>query len=334
VHIAVHGHLESWSIRSLRLRLPRAFQALIVQSLETVPWNRVRELYERSARLRMLRINRVQSNDLEITHEFPSTMLKAWIAVCLVPVLTVSCGRPVQSKMPVSQSQPQEKSAPPTPLAEKKAELGDEQTWNPDWDRIIEDALPPDLLSQKVARDVQTFCPRFNGLAVADKRAYWAYFFQALAGAEAGLRSTADVRHAEPGVAVVDSVSHRIVRSEGLLQLTFEDADRYGCDFDWAKDRILPEHDPQKTILQPKNNLLCGVKILTNQLIHQRKPLLSSTSYWSTLRPGWPGYDIFLKQMTNAPSACGRTGHRRESASAASTAGTSQSAANAEVSQH
>src|ERR1700728_1609951 len=232
----------------------------------------------------------------------------SWFSIGLVLILLTQSSRLDHSQSPVTPPQAQEKPAPPTPMAEQKAELGDDDTWSPDWDKIVEDAIPSDLLSSKVSKDVKNFCPRFSSLPVADKRAYWAYFFQALAGAEAGLRSTADVRHAEPGVAVVDSVSHRIVRSEGLLQLTFEDADRYGCDFDWAKDRILPEHDPQKTILQPKNNLLCGVKILTNQLIHQRKPLLSSTSYWSTLRPGWPGYDIFLKQMTNAPSACGRTG--------------------------
>jgi hypothetical protein len=107
-----------------------------------------------------------------------------------------------------------------------------------------------------------------------------------------------------------------MVRSEGLLQLTFEDAS-HGCDFDWAEDRTLPEHDPKKTILQPKNHLLCGVKILTKQLIDQRKPLLSPSSYWSTLRPGRSGYDAFLKQMTNAPSVCGRTLRRRESASTA-----------------
>ena len=159
---------------------------------------------------------------------------------------------------------------------------------------------------------MKIFCPRFNSLSPADKRAFWAYFFQALAGAEAGLRSTADVRHSEPEVAVVDNVSHRMVRSEGLLQLTYEDSDRYGCDFDWDIDKELPEHDSDKTILQPKNNLLCGVKILTSQLIDQRKPLLTRASYWSTLRPGWPGYNTFLKQMANTPEACGRVRTRHD----------------------
>lgn len=48
------------------------------------------------------------------------------------------------------------------------------------------------------------------------------------------------------------------------------------------------------------------MKILQNQLIDQGKPLLSKSSYWSTLRPGYPGYKVFLKQMTNVPEPCGR----------------------------
>jgi len=235
-----------------------------------------------------------------------------WMAVGLALVLVSQSSRLDHSQAPVTPPSGV-KPAPPTPMAEQKAELGDDETWDPAWDQTIEEALPSDLLSSKVSKDVKTFCPRFNSLSIADKRAFWAYFFQALAGAEAGLRTTANVRHTEPEVAVVDGVSHRMVRSEGLLQLTYEDSDRYGCDFDWEIDKELPEHDPDKTILQPKNNLLCGVKILTNQLVDQRKPLLTRSSYWSTLRPGYPGYSTFLKQMANTPEACGRVrSHRHE----------------------
>ena len=109
------------------------------------------------------------------------------------------------------------------------------------------------------------FCPRFSSMAEADKRAYWAYFFQALAGAEAGLQPTTDVQHTEPEIAVKDGVTKRMVRSEGLLQLTYMDAKRYGCNFDWQKDSRLGEKNPAKTILQPENNLQCGVRILFNQ---------------------------------------------------------------------
>jgi hypothetical protein len=138
----------------------------------------------------------------------------------------------------------------------------------------------------------------------ADKRAFWAYTFQAIAAAEAGLKPTTNVRHTEPEVAVEDTVTKRVVRQEGLLQLTYMDATRYGCDFDWEKDKGLAEKDPARTILTPRNNLLCGVKILENQMLTQKKPLLSASSYWVTLRPAQPSYLVFAKQMKNLPASC------------------------------
>lgn len=196
-----------------------------------------------------------------------------------------------------------------TPIAIQKDELG-KPTWDPAWDQIVEDALPPELLSPRVARAVGPFCPQFKKMSDTDKRGFWAYFFQALAGAEAGLLPTSDVRH--PEMDVKDTVTRRMVRAEGLLQLTYMDADRYGCDFDWDQDKDLPHHDPAKTILQPKNNLTCGVTILDDQLIARHERLLSPSSYWETLRPGTPGYTVFLKQMTNVPAFCSIPGQHRE----------------------
>jgi hypothetical protein len=203
------------------------------------------------------------------------------------------------------------KPAPPTPIAVQKAELGEQNNWNPEWDKIIEKAVPAELLSARREREVKSLCPRFKYMNETDKRAFWAYFFQALAGAEAGLTPTTDVRHTEPEVAVVDTVTKRMVRSEGLLQLTYMDGPRYGCEFDWEKDKDLREHDPAKTILQPANNLLCGVKILDNQLVVQHKAVLSKSSYWVTLRPHHPSFKVFIKQMKNEPQACGPTGVRQ-----------------------
>jgi len=202
--------------------------------------------------------------------------------------------------------QPDLKPAPATPIAQQKAVLGDDRTWDPEWDLVIEQAVPPEMISPEVAKAVKPFCPRFNALSDADKRVFWAYFFQALAGAEAGLVPTANVRHSDAVLQVTDDVTHRIVRQQGLLQLTYMDQERYGCDFDWEKDKELGEHDPNKTILQPRNNLLCGVNIIRNQLIDQHKPLLSSTSYFSTLQPGTISVKVFLKQMANVPTVCGR----------------------------
>ena len=158
------------------------------------------------------------------------------------------------------------KPAPPTPIDTKRAEIGGPM-WDPAWDKIVEEALPPELLSPEVGRDVRPFCPRFASMGEADKRAFWAYFFQALAGAEAGLKPTSNVRHCAAGDGGEGQVTGVQGRTEGLLQLAYADQKRYGCDFDWEADRRLKAGDPARTILQPKNNLECGVKILDQELI-------------------------------------------------------------------
>lgn len=223
--------------------------------------------------------------------------------------LSAGCSRAAQSQTtptsPLPPAQPQIKPAPPTPIAVKKVELGEGDPWNREWDVMIEKALPHNLVTRRRAPAVRALCPRYRTMTQANRRAFWAYFFQALAGAEAGLKPTADVRHTEPQVAVIDPVTHRIVRQEGLLQLAYEDSRRYGCKFNWQRDRDLPEHDPAKTILQPRNNLLCGIRIVENQLIDQHRPLVTDSSYWVTLRPNSPSFRIFLRQMADVPEACG-----------------------------
>src|ERR1700722_1652101 len=239
--------------------------------------------------------------------------MMAGLTLCAMLVLA-GCERQTAQQAPPP-PRPEMKSPPPTPIAAKKEELG-EQTWDPQWDRIVEEALSPEMLSPKIARGVRTFCPRFAVMSDADRRAFWAYTFQALAGAEAGLKPTTDVRHTEPEVAKEDTVTKRMIRSEGLLQLTYMDATRYGCDFDWEHDKTLAEKDPAKTILQPRNNLLCGVKILENQIVTQKKPLLTEASYWVTLRPAHPSFQVFAKQMKNVPAACRAGAPRTEEAKA------------------
>jgi hypothetical protein len=237
-----------------------------------------------------------------------------------------ACGGPWQAAAGPSQAvggqsaDPETKPAPPTPIAVAKAQLGSDDTWNPEWDTMIEKALPAELLSAKREHEVKALCPGFKHMSEADRRAFWAYFFQALAGAEAGLEPTADVRHTEPEVAVIDPVTHRVARQEGLLQLAYVDSQRYGCDFDWDKDKELAEHDPKKTILQPENNLMCGIRILDNQLMVQHNTLLSKTSYWVTLRPGTTSFNVFSKQLANLPVACGPSPYRRRLPAAESTA--------------
>lgn len=199
---------------------------------------------------------------------------------------------------------PAMKAAPPTPIDEKKAELGG-STWRPEWDALVEQSLPADMLSAKAARAVRSYCPQFAEESDADKRQFWAYVFQALAGAEAGLNPTSDVHHLQSAVNKTDPVTRLPTRQEGLLQLTYQDSERYGCDFDWESDRHLPGKDPERTILQPEKNLGCGVKIMENQIITLGEPLVERRSYWATLQPGTISYRVFARQMVNVPAACG-----------------------------
>ncbi len=216
-----------------------------------------------------------------------SALKTSWSIASLVLCMGIVTPSHAQAIQPV----------PPTPIDVKKVELGG-TPWNPQWDQIIENALPTEMLSSQVPRGARRFCPRFYEMGETDKRTFWAYFFQALAGAEAGLNPNTSVRHTEPeGV--------KAMRSEGLLQLAYADHARYGCDFNWPLDRALRANDPAKTILQPKNNLECGVKILVNQTIIQHKPLLTRSGYWSTLHPDGPSFRVFAKQMKNPPEACG-----------------------------
>ena len=131
------------------------------------------------------------------------------------------------------------KPTPPTPIDVKKGDLG-EKVWNPAWDLMVEKAIPPAILSPAVSHDVARFCPRFSSMNDTDKRVFWAYFFQALAGAEAGLNPRTRVRHTQPGAAKIDKVTGVPVRSEGLLQLSYEDGKLFDCDFEWEADRKLP----------------------------------------------------------------------------------------------
>src|SRR5438270_12654296 len=103
----------------------------------------------------------------------------AWIVVgvaiitglgAFVPLADRETGDVEAQELAPPPPQPQLKLAPATPIAEKKAELGDDRTWDSTWDIFVEEALPADLLSPKVARAVRPFCLRFTSLSEPDKR--------------------------------------------------------------------------------------------------------------------------------------------------------------------
>src|ERR1700679_709538 len=97
--------------------------------------------------------------------------------LCALLALAACSKQVAQQVQPAPVQEPALQTAPSTPIAEKKQELG-QQSWDPQWDVIVEQALSPEMLSPAAARSVRSYCPRFGVISDADKRAFWAYTFQ------------------------------------------------------------------------------------------------------------------------------------------------------------
>jgi hypothetical protein len=225
---------------------------------------------------------------------------------CLL--LLAGCQAPLGASVDKASSAARPEPTPPavalTPLALKNQKLG-RATWDPAWDALIADALPTELLGPAVPEDVRDFCPRFFALGAGEARAFWAYFFQALAAAESGFRVAA--RFQEAGIPGTDAVTGRPIWSEGLLQLSYQDSAFHGCDFRWETDRLLPASDPRKSIFDPRANLECGIRILYKQVVQKKLPLFPPRHfYWSTLtrKEGNASFRRFRAQMANVPAFC------------------------------
>ena len=158
-----------------------------------------------------------------------------------------------------------------------------------DWSTMIYNVIKkeePFLLGQNVADDIEIFCPAYRKLSEDSRLNFWGQFFAALAYHESGWSPVS--RMVEKNFTSKDSVTKMQVVSEGLLQLSYQDEKSYGfdCGFDWNKDKELAAKDPKKTILDPYNNLRCGIKIMSAQLKRLRSITLSRNVYWAVLKTG------------------------------------------------
>jgi hypothetical protein len=85
----------------------------------------------------------------------------------------------------------------------------------------------------------------------------------------------------------IDDVTNQPVYSEGLLQLSYQDIDSNPyCLFDWEKDKTLALNDPHRTILNPYNNLYCGIRTMADLVRDNKTIIVSQGGYWSTIQAG------------------------------------------------
>ncbi len=136
------------------------------------------------------------------------------------------------------------------------------------------------------ASDITNFCPKYHTLTDTKRIQFWGHLISAVTKFESAFDPTS--RMSEPSLGT-DKVTKSTVYSEGLLQLSYQDAGWIpNCEIDWQKDKNLGPKDPRKTILNPYINLNCGTWILANQIKNRNKIAVSSGVYWAVLRPGHP----------------------------------------------
>ena len=165
----------------------------------------------------------------------------------------------------------------------------------------VVDTLGPALVAG--SEDMNLFCPNYSNLTRNEKLNFWVYLASAVAKYESNENPLDRFKESTMGT---DPVTGQPVWSEGLLQLSYQDELAYKfCVFNWPADKKLGPTDPNKTILQPKTNLLCGLQILNLQVAKTGKIGTTTDVYWSTLKPGGTYSAIpKIEKLTNAIPFC------------------------------
>ncbi len=132
-------------------------------------------------------------------------------------------------------------------------------------------------------QDITRIRPDYNDLNKKQKINVWGELISAVALPESGWKPTSWMFENQG----IDVVTGQQVRSEGLLQLSYQDKVNYKtlpCRFDWNADKAFPVKDIRKTIMNPQINLEFGINVLAYQIRKTGKVILSKGVYWAVLK--------------------------------------------------
>ncbi len=131
-----------------------------------------------------------------------------------------------------------------------------------------------DQLPKTLPADIKDFCPQYSSLSAGNKTNFWVYLLSSMAQLESNFKPALSYQEA-----FKDSKGQYVV-SRGLLQISIESGNAYGCGFKNASEL----HDPYK-------NLSCGLRILNRWVASDKRIAGKSGSswrggarYWSVLR--------------------------------------------------
>lgn len=159
-----------------------------------------------------------------------------------------------------------------TPLWESKVSAGKE--WSAHVDREL-DKLGQNLLDV-IPADRGLFCPQYDKLSYAQRKQFWTYLLSSMVRFESNFKSQTSYKEA------FNDSKGKAVISRGLLQLSIESGNAYGCGF----KNVQELHDPLK-------NLSCGIRIL-DRWVGRDGRIAGKVSgkwqggarYWAVLRAG------------------------------------------------
>lgn len=193
--------------------------------------------------------------------------------------------------------------------------------WIPEYDAFIESQVSryPELV--RIAPDrLSNFCPDFA--KIRDKPEFYAVLLWAIAGSESDWQRTQITLETNlEGIPnPIDPVTGQQVRSEGLLQLSYQDMDSYGapdaCSFDWAADRTkalteyaasMPLGDGTRSIHDAYKNLECALFIV-NVHLTDRYPSVKFEDalqrYWVVMNPRNSAYRLVRSNLRMRLPAC------------------------------
>ncbi|OUR98739.1 hypothetical protein A9Q84_04820 [Halobacteriovorax marinus] len=143
--------------------------------------------------------------------------------------------------------------------------------WHAEWTQLVFDAL--DIQNSSLLEDDLNLydlrkvnCSNYNVLPRLDKKKFWALFMASISYFESSFNPAERYWESSMGK-----------YSEGLLQLSIDDSDYYDfCELN------------RTTILNPENNLSCGMSVMAKQISgSKRRPsgelFPKSMFYWSVL---------------------------------------------------
>ncbi len=155
------------------------------------------------------------------------------------------------------------------------------------------DTLAPELVTI-VPTDIDAFCPGYRSASPANRRAFYVSLLSELARFESNFDPS--VRFTE---SITDASGRRII-SRGLLQISQESANGYGCAIT----------DPEQ-LHDPATNLTCSTRILARLIARDQVVAGYSSGAWRGASRYWSPFRdrdklVDLQAALNAKPYCAR----------------------------